>query len=46
LGELHRKTARAEIVPKLLPKQHFDVGLVINHKDQQVHHSAPDWQRR
>jgi hypothetical protein len=31
-------------VPKLLPKQHFDVRFVINHKYKQVHDNAPDWQ--
>jgi hypothetical protein len=41
LNKFHSESTGAEITPKLLAKQHFDVGLVINHKDQEVHADAP-----
>ena len=42
LGKLHREAAGAEIAPELLAEQHLDVGLVINHENEQVHARSPD----
>jgi hypothetical protein len=32
LRKLHREAVRAEIAPELLPEQHFDIGLIIDHE--------------
>src|SRR5262245_5636579 len=37
LGKLHRETTRSKITTELLSKQHLDVGLVINHKNEKFH---------
>jgi hypothetical protein len=29
-------------VPELLPEQHFDIGLIIDHENEQVHARSPD----
>ena len=42
LGKFHRESARAKIVPKLLPEQNLHVRLVINHENKQVHYRSPD----
>ena len=36
-------TAGAQIVPKLLPEQQFNVGFIIDHKNKQVHACPPDF---
>jgi hypothetical protein len=41
LNKFHSESTGAEIAPKLLAKQHFDIGLVINHEDQEVHADSP-----
>ncbi len=35
MRKLHREAVGAQIAPELLPKQHLDIGLVIDH--EQVH---------
>jgi hypothetical protein len=37
LGKFHSKTTRSKITTELLSKQHLDVGLVINHKNEKFH---------
>ena len=41
-GKLHREAAGAEVVPKLLAKQHLDIGLIINHENEEFHGRSPD----
>jgi hypothetical protein len=35
---------RADIAPKLLAKQHLNVGLIINYENEEVHDRSPGWQ--
>jgi hypothetical protein len=42
LGKLHGEPARAEIVPELLPEQHFNIRLIVYHENEQVHARSPD----
>src|SRR5712672_3398662 len=41
LSKIHRKAAGAEVAPKLLAKQIFDIGFVVNDKNKERHLSAP-----
>jgi hypothetical protein len=36
-SKIHHETLRAQVAPELLAKQRLDVGLVVDHKDQNVH---------
>jgi hypothetical protein len=42
LGELHRETASAEIVPELLAKQRLNVRFIVNHENKQIQSLPPD----
>ena len=42
LSELHVKSAGAQIAPELLAKQHFDVGLIVNHENKKTYACPPD----
>jgi hypothetical protein len=33
LGKLHGEPTGAEIMPELLPEQHFDIRLIVNEGD-------------
>jgi hypothetical protein len=37
LREFHCEAVGAKVVPELLAKQHFDIGLIINHENEQAH---------
>src|SRR5262249_46123752 len=41
LGKLHREATQAKVTSELLAKQHFNVWLIINHKNQELHAGAP-----
>ena len=41
LREFHGEAASAEIAPKMLPKQHLNIRLVIDNKDKKFHADAP-----
>ncbi len=43
LGKFHDEPTGAEVAPKLLAKQHFDVGLIIDHKNKDGHARTPDF---
>jgi hypothetical protein len=34
--------AGAEFVPEVLAEKHFDVRLIVNHENEQVHARPPD----
>ena len=36
-GKVHHETLRAQVAPELLAEQRLDVGLVIDHKNQNAH---------
>jgi hypothetical protein len=36
LRKFHRETAGAEIMPKLLAKQHFNIRLIVDHENEKV----------
>ena len=42
MGKIHGEPTGAEIVPELLPEQHFDIRLIIDHENEQVHARSPD----
>ena len=42
LGKLHGEAASAEVVPELLPEQDFDIRLIVDHENEQVHARSPD----
>ena len=42
LGKIHGEPTGAEIVPELLPEQHFDIRLIVNHENEKVHARSPD----
>ena len=44
LSKLHGKAAGTQVVAELLPKQHFDVGFVVDHENEKCHVCAPDLQ--
>jgi hypothetical protein len=35
--KFHRETADAEIMPKLLAKQHFNIRLIVDHENEEIH---------
>jgi hypothetical protein len=35
--KIHHEALRAQIPPELLAEQRLDVGLVVNHKNQNAH---------
>jgi len=37
LGKFNNESASAEVTPKLLAKQHLNIGLVINHENEHTH---------
>ena len=37
LREIHHEALRAQVAPELLAKQRLDVGLVIDHQNQNAH---------
>ena len=37
IGEIHHEALRAQIATELLAEQRLDVGLVIDHKHQDIH---------
>ncbi|MGB7715743.1 MAG: hypothetical protein WBL81_12410 [Pseudolabrys sp.] len=39
--KFHRETADAEIMPKLLAKQHFNIRLIVDHEYEEIHAYAP-----
>ena len=41
-GKLHREPASANIMSKLLAKQHLNIRFVINHENEKVHDRPPD----
>jgi hypothetical protein len=41
-GELHVEATGAEIAPKLLPEQQFNIGFVIHDKNEKAHARLPD----
>ena len=41
MRKFHRETAGAEIMPKLLAKQHLNIRLVVNHENEEGHARAP-----
>ena len=45
LGKIHGEPTGAEIMPKLLPEQHFDIRLIVDHEYEQVHARSPDLMR-
>jgi len=36
-GEIHHEALCAQVTPKLLSEQGFDVGLIIHHQNQYAH---------
>ena len=36
-GKIHHEALRAQIAPELLAEQRLDVGLVVDHKNQNAH---------
>src|ERR1700719_2505110 len=42
LGKLHGEPVSAKVAAELLAKQHFDIGLIIDHENKQVHARPPD----
>ena len=40
--KLHGEPGRAEVAPELLPKQHFDIWLIVDHENEEVHADSPD----
>jgi hypothetical protein len=42
LGKLHGEPASAKVAPELLPEQHFDIRLIIDHENEHVHARSPD----
>ena len=44
LGELHGEPTGAEIMPEL-PEQYYEIGLIIDHENEQVHARSPDLMR-
>src|SRR5208282_2338349 len=42
LRKLHCEAAGAQIAPELLPEQHFDIGLIVDDENKDVHASSPD----
>ena len=41
LGKVHGEATIAQVAPKLLAEQHFNVGLVVDHQNKQVHVLCP-----
>jgi hypothetical protein len=41
LGKFHPKSTVAQVTPELLPKQHLDVRLIIDHEDKKIHRCVP-----
>ena len=41
LGKFHGKPAGAQVAPELLAKQHFNIGLVIDHENEKTHARPP-----
>ena len=37
LRKLHREAPGAQIAPELLAEQHLDIGLIVNHENEQAH---------
>ena len=37
IGKIHHEALRAQVAPELLAEQRLDVGLVIDHKNQNAH---------
>ena len=42
-GKLHREPASANIMSKLLAKQHLNIRFVINHENKEFHAHPPAW---
>ena len=42
LGEIHCKTASAEVAPELLAEQNLDISLIVNRENKQAHARPPD----
>jgi hypothetical protein len=42
LGKLHGESTAAKVAPELLSEQHFDIRLIVNHENEQVHARSPD----
>src|SRR6185295_12159642 len=43
LRELHHEAAGLDVAAELLAEQRLDIGLVVDHQDQQAHASPPDF---
>ena len=37
LSKFHDEPARTKVAPELLPEQHLDIGLIIDHKNKDAH---------
>jgi hypothetical protein len=45
LGKLHGEPASAKVSAELLSEQHFDIRLIIDDENEQVHARSPDFMR-
>src|SRR5262245_55176429 len=43
LSERIMTPAHAEVAAEVLVEQHFDIRLIVNHENEQVHARPPDW---
>ena len=41
LGKFHGEPAGTQIAPELLAKQHFDIGLIVDHENEKAHAWPP-----
>ena len=45
MGKIHGEPASSKVSAELLPEQHFDIRLIVDHENEQVHARSPDLMR-